>query len=390
MSPQTTPTSTPLTSQRPDLENGLASAPDVREPCEGELAARIEQQRSKIRALEVEAGARREADRFRIQERLARVTATKEVWQQRRLLDLARQAVSSPPSSLPTPQRLDGGFREQIKATLQESKGVHFDRQEELRLKDRQAQDESAKQTDLRYEAAEQARKIEFDVRHKRWLAEAKAKKIREAEQKQAWHDQQDKLRRADRQRRDESAVQALWRHKAAADERRAQDEAIRQERLAEMERQRLARLREQEQRRLLDLRQDERRRRERLTRDESAMQAHLRYTATIEAQKAGDKAIRDSQAQAAQSVQDDDLRRDRDRRRNQQKLLAQEQILPFEGLVPSFLEEEFQYMKRALTTFPEVTMPSIQMSCMKAYQKAISDASKRLPCGLCGGLFHE
>lgn len=247
MSTQTTPTSAPLTSQRPNLENGLASAPDVREPCEEALAARIEQQRSKIRALEVEAEVRREADRFRIQERLARVTATKEVRQHRRLLDLAKQAVSSP-------QRLDGGFREQIKATLQESKGAHFDKQDELRRKDRQAQEESARQTHLRYEAAEQARKIEFDVRHKRWLAEAKAKKIREAEQKRAWRDQQDKLCRADRQRRDESAVQALWRHKAAADEQRAQDEAIRQERLAEMERQRLARLREQEQRRLLDL----------------------------------------------------------------------------------------------------------------------------------------
>jgi hypothetical protein len=55
------------------------------------------------------------------------------------------------------------------------------------------------------------------------------------------------------------------------------------------------------------------------------------------------------------------------------------------ESLVPSFLEEEFQYMKQASTTFPEAITPSIQMSCMKAYQKAMSDASRRLPCGLCG-----
>lgn len=29
-------------------------------------------------------------------------------------------------------------------------------------------------------------------------------------------------------------------------------------------------------------------------------------------------------------------------------------------------------------------------MDCMEAYQRAISDASRRLPCGICGGLFQE
>jgi hypothetical protein len=46
--------------------------------------------------------------------------------------------------------------------------------------------------------------------------------------------------------------------------------------------------------------------------------------------------------------------------------------------------------MKQASTTFPEVITPLTQMSCMKAYQKAISDALRCLPCGLCGGLFQE
>jgi hypothetical protein len=46
--------------------------------------------------------------------------------------------------------------------------------------------------------------------------------------------------------------------------------------------------------------------------------------------------------------------------------------------------------MRQASATFPEAITPSIQMSCMKAYQKAISDASRRLPCGICGGLFQE
>jgi hypothetical protein len=39
-------------------------------------------------------------------------------------------------------------------------------------------------------------------------------------------------------------------------------------------------------------------------------------------------------------------------------------------------------------STFPEVITPSIQMSCMRAYQGAIAHASIRLPCGICGGLF--
>jgi hypothetical protein len=29
-------------------------------------------------------------------------------------------------------------------------------------------------------------------------------------------------------------------------------------------------------------------------------------------------------------------------------------------------------------------------MGCIREYQRAISDASRRLPCGLCGGLFQE
>jgi hypothetical protein len=46
--------------------------------------------------------------------------------------------------------------------------------------------------------------------------------------------------------------------------------------------------------------------------------------------------------------------------------------------------------MKQASADFPEMITPSIQMECIEAYQKAISDASRRLPCGICGGLFQE
>jgi hypothetical protein len=39
---------------------------------------------------------------------------------------------------------------------------------------------------------------------------------------------------------------------------------------------------------------------------------------------------------------------------------------------------------------FPEDITPTIQMACMRSYQGAITHASIRLPCGICGGLFQE
>lgn len=44
--------------------------------------------------------------------------------------------------------------------------------------------------------------------------------------------------------------------------------------------------------------------------------------------------------------------------------------------------------MKQASSDFPEMITSSIQMGCMETYHRAIVDASSRLPCGLCGGLF--
>jgi hypothetical protein len=46
--------------------------------------------------------------------------------------------------------------------------------------------------------------------------------------------------------------------------------------------------------------------------------------------------------------------------------------------------------MGKVSSAFPEVITPNIQMSCMRAYQRAIAHASIRLPCGICGGLFQE
>jgi hypothetical protein len=116
--------STPLNSRPSILGNMPASSPSDQHLYEGGLAARIEEQRAKIRALELEAEERRQADRLRLQERhqeqLARTAIAKESSRQQRLARKARQAVSPPLAFLHTPQMLDEGFEEQIKATLQE------------------------------------------------------------------------------------------------------------------------------------------------------------------------------------------------------------------------------------------------------------------------------
>ncbi|KAH9203140.1 hypothetical protein DL95DRAFT_419284, partial [Leptodontidium sp. 2 PMI_412] len=105
---------------------------------------------------------------------------------------------------------------------------------------------------------------------------------------------------------------------------------------------------------------QDEQRRENKRRRDEAGMQAIRRHNATLQAQK------------------------------TQQKSLADGRIVAFDGVLPSFLDEEYQYMKQASADFPEEITSDIQMRCMKDYQRAISDASRRLPCGICGGLFQE
>ena len=46
--------------------------------------------------------------------------------------------------------------------------------------------------------------------------------------------------------------------------------------------------------------------------------------------------------------------------------------------------------MEQASIAFPERIMPAIQMSCLRAYQNTLSHASRRLPCGICGGLYQE
>jgi hypothetical protein len=139
---------------------------------------------------------------------------------------------------------------------------------------------------------------------------------------------QQDEQRRRDRQRQSESAMQSHLLH--------------------------------QERRQTRFHQQEEQRRRDREGRDDAGMRAYLRYESISQAQRA------------------------------QQRSLTGQQIVAFDGPIPSFLDQEYQYMKQASSTFPEMITPAIQMSCMKDYQRAISNASRRLPCGLCGGLCQE
>jgi hypothetical protein len=118
---------------------------------------------------------------------------------------------------------------------------------------------------------------------------------------------------------------------------------------------QRQARLREAGQKQSWE---EERRRKDRETREEAGRQAIQRHKAYLQAQK------------------------------TQQKSLEAGHLIAFDGVLPSFLDEEYQYMKQASTDFPENIGSKIQMGCMRDYQRAISDASRRLPCGICGGLF--
>jgi hypothetical protein len=103
---------------------------------------------------------------------------------------------------------------------------------------------------------------------------ERRLAKLRERKQKQALRDQQYEQRRRDRQARDEAVMQALLRHKAIADAKKAQDT----ENYRLREEQKMAMERVREQRRLLRDQQDEQRRLDRQAGDEAGRQALLRY----------------------------------------------------------------------------------------------------------------
>jgi hypothetical protein len=201
-----------------------------------------------------------------------------------------------------------------------------------------EARDQACSEALARHEAAAKVQKA-------REAEERKLAKLREAERKKALRDKEKELRRMEKRIR-ESAVQA----------KKVEDGLLREL----VERQRNERSLGVIQRQVLQSVQEEGRRRDQEKRDEAGRQAIQRHKAVLQAQKA------------------------------EQRLLTERRIVAFDGVLPSFLQEEYQYMKQASADFPELVTPSIQMECMKAYRKAISDASRRLPCGLCGGSFQE
>ena len=345
-----------------------------------DLAARIVLQRAKIVALEREAEERRRREARQTDDRRREVDA--------RRLAKVRQ-------------------REQRQQLLRQ--------QEEQRRRDRDGRDESVMQAHLQHKAADLARRAENELLYQRRLST-------EEDRRRALFHQQEEQRRRDRQARDESGMRAHLRHEATELERKArQAEARRQP-----ESYKSAKLRDTERKRVFRQQQDEERRLGRQARDESSMQAHLRHEAVAEAQKlqgallrevafrneardrAVQKALRVDERRAVQRLQDDRRQQDRDNRDRaglqahlrhdalvqaqwaQQRSQAQVPTLAFDGVLPSFLDQEYQYLKVASINFPEIITPTIQMECMRAYQRAISDASRRLPCGICGGLFQE
>ena len=168
--------------------------------------------------------------------------------------------------------------------------------------------------------------------------------------------EQRTELSRDGRRKRADAQIEAGLRHESAVHAREKEAEVLR----GRVEKQRSERSLEVAQRQAVRSLQEEVHRQGRGRRDEAGRQAIQRHKAALEAQKA------------------------------QQKSLTDGRIVAFDGVLPSFLDEEYQYMKQASADFPEEITSDIQMRRMKDYQRAISDASRRLPCGICGGLFQE
>jgi hypothetical protein len=193
---------------------------------------------------------------------------------------------------------------------------------------------------------------------------------------------------------------EALARHEAAAKISKAREvEARKLAKLKEAEHKRVLRGRE------LELRRAKKRERESATQARKAGETLLRKQ--VERQRS-QRSLGMVQRQAVRDLQEEIHRRDREKRdeagrqaiqrhrsalqaqKAQQRSLTEGRIIAFDGALLSFLDKEYQYMKQASVDFPEEITSSIQMRCIRDYQRAISDASRRLLCGVCRGLFQE
>ncbi|RDL37295.1 uncharacterized protein BP5553_04728 [Venustampulla echinocandica] len=206
----------------------------------------------------------------------------------------------------------------------------------------------------LEIAAEEWNQRREREAREARDQARGEAA-ARASEQMQLLARQQDDQRRREREARDRACLLAHERHEAAAKAKKVQ----------EAEERKLAKLRKTDQKQALRVQKEQERR--------------LREEQRVATQRSREE------KQLLRDQEDDQRRLDR-----QAQDEAEGRIVAFDGVLPSFLDEEYQYMKQASTTFPEKITSDIQMRCMRDYQKAISNASRRLPCGLCRGQFQE
>lgn len=215
-----------------------------------ELATRIEEQRAKIRALELAVEERRRADQVRIQERARETESIKQELRQRLLV-----AVST------------------------EDRLVLNRRQEELRCEDRLCQ----KETGLR-----------SVLGHKASVADDAEDAFR---QRQALSNQEEEQLREDKLERDGLAMQALF-HQKVEERRlatiREREQRKEERRLVEVREKEVrdrasykAAVRAREQGQLLACQQDDQRRREREARDRACLAAHERHKAAAKAKKA-------------------------------------------------------------------------------------------------------
>lgn len=247
-------------------------------------------------------------------------------------------------------------------ARVREQRQLIARQKDDQRRREREARDQAGLRAIQRHEAATKLIKAqqaeERRLARVRKVEQRKLAKLREAEQKRALRDQERELRRIEKQKRDDAKREAGVRHKSAVRKAKEEHDLLREQ----VERQRDLRSLRVAQRQTTRTLQEEDRRRDRQRRDEAGRQAiqrhNQRHHAALQAQKA------------------------------HQRPLTEGGIAAFNGVLPSFLEEEYQYMKQASSDFPEMITSSIQMGCMETYHRAIVDASSRLPCGLCGGLF--
>ena len=365
-----------------------------------ELAIRVEQQRAKVQALELAAQEREQKqalyDQRYQQRQVERRKRSEDAAQdllRRKAVAEARRAQDAEDRQLAREQRL-------ARITELEKKKLVRDQQDQQHRPDRQARDGACMQAVLRYEAwkAKEAQEAgeKREAREVREAREAKeARGPREATGRRM-------AKREERERLAKEQELTLLRVRFQTEE--ARRVAGLRAKLQTVEGRRLAELRIKELEQAIRSRQDKQRSGEEQDDDQlpfspgsPVVLGRPKLTRAEIDERQAARTIRDEQRREHRSLQDEAGRQAIQRyetalqaQNAQQKSLSEGRISAFDGVLPSFLDEEYQYMKQASADFPEEITSYNQMKCMRDYQRAISDASRRLPCGICGGLFQE